>query len=350
MAKTPDLYSGKFSSMLSGCSIFNQIKKDYFMCLVSPTKIPYVAPDDLFCYKVLNEVKGQLVTPFRDFPMELNKLYTTDDISQAKSNELTAGFLHAYASPSYMYKRIDQYTSRLGNRPAMYLAVIPKGTKFFVNSDCTELCATALKVIKKIVDLERDAPFLTTAIDLKEQPAKHTNINKTFDTYKESLTTMENIVKFAKDNNLYTGLVNKYEIFEEGSYEKNLYAYRLIVAVLTEDEKNSLVNGQCYYPYVSFYTGEKYSNLDSKQVKVGTIIHGDTCYEVMGGHADDGVYAGLGHFYLRRAMSIACVPVGFRSVSRREIAEFISRHFGRLIFDLMYGCANCDYRWIEEND
>ncbi len=320
------------------------------MCLVSPTKIPYVAPDDLFCYKVLNEVNGQLVTPFREFPMELNKLYTTDDICQAEDNKLGAGFLHAYASPSYMYKSIDQYARRLGTKPAMYLAVIPKGTKFFVNNDCSELCTTALKVIKKVVDLEVDMPFTTVAIDLKEQLAERTNVNKTFDTYKESLTTMENIVKFAKDNDLYTDLVNKYEIFEEGSYEKNLYAYRLIVAVLTEDEKNSLVKGECYYPYVNFYIRIGYWSPNPDQVKIGTIISGGTSYIVVGGCANNGAGAGLGDFYSDDAVSHSWAHVGFRSVSRSEIAKFISRHFGRLIFDLMYGCANCDYRWVEEND
>ncbi len=320
------------------------------MCLVSPTKIPYVAPDDLFCYKVLNEVNGNLVTPFREFPIELNKLYTTHDVSQAESSELGAGFLHAYTSPSYMYKCRACYTRCRNTKPAMYLAVIPKGTKFFVNNDCSELCATALKVLKKVVDIEDDMPFTTVAIDLKEYPVERPNINKTFDTYKESLTTMENIVKFAKDNDLYTDLVNKYEIFEEGSYEKNLYAYRLIVAVLTEDEKNSLVKGDCYYPYVDFYTGRTQWSPGYGQVKIGTIISEGTSYIVVGGYANYGASTGLSDFRSYFEVSRSGTAVGFRSVSQHEIAQFISRHFGRLIFDLMYGCANCDYYWAEEND
>lgn len=320
------------------------------MCLVTPTKIPYVAPDDLFCYKVLNEVDGKLVTPFRGFPIELGKLYTTDDIKEADDNELGAGFLHAYASPSYMYKFKSQYLRSRDQKAAMYLAIIPKGTKFFANNDCTEMCATALKVIKKVVDLEEEMPFDTTATDLRSLSDNRLKVNKTFNNHKDSLTTIENIVKFAKDNNLYSDIVRKYEAFEEGSYEKNLYVYRLIVAVLTENEKNSLVEGECWYPYVSFYTGRGYWSPGVDHVKVGTILSGGTSYIVVGGCALRGAHAGLGLFDSNGAVSYSGARVGFRSVSRREIALFISRHFGRLIFDLMYGCSNCEYRWVEENN
>lgn len=318
------------------------------MCLVTPTKIPYVAPNDLFCYKVLTEVDGKLVTPFRGFPMELGKLYITDNIKEADDNELGAGFLYAYASPSYMYKFKGQYLRNKDQKAAMYLAIIPKGTKFFVNNDCTEMCATALKVIEKVVDLEEEMPFNTAATDLRSISDNRLKVNKTFDAYKESLTTIEDIVRFAKDNNLYSDIVRKYESFEEGSYEKNLYAYRLIVAVLTEDEKNSLIKGDCYYPYVRFYTSRGYYSPGCGEVKIGTIISDGTSYIVVGGGADSGASAGLGCFYSYHAVSYSWTAVGFRSVSRREIAEFISRHFGKIVFDLMYGCANCDYRWVDE--
>lgn len=312
------------------------------MCLVTPTRVPYVAPEDIYCYKVLNEKDGKLSTPFAGFPMKLGELYTTSDIETVNDEELAEGFLHAYANPSYMYKRKDWYENSAGE-PAMYLAVIPKGTKFYTNVGCTELCATALKVISKIADLDDVTPYEKLA-KLEEETAPSRE-NKTFSTYKDSLTTMENIVKFAKDNNLYEDLVRKYETFEEGSYEKNLYAYRLIVAVLTENEKNYLTKGDCYYPYVRFHNG-RYSNSDL--VKVGTIISNGIAYDVVGGYASYGTAAGLGDFYSGSGVSGSWAHVGFRSVSSREIAKFISRHFGKIVFDLMYGCANCDYRWVEE--
>ena len=317
------------------------------MCLVTPTKKAYTATADIYCYKVLNEVNGQLQTPFRRFPFELGKTYTTEEVSEVDANEIGAGFLHAYASPSYMYKRKEEYCHSGSDKPAMYLAVIPKGAKFFTNTGCTELCATAIKVISKIADLTDTSLYqmITEEDGFHEIPD---NVNKTFDTYKESLTTMENIVKFAKDNDLYTDTVNKYEVFEEGSYEKNLYAYRLIVAVLTEDEKNSLVKGDCYYPCVRFYTGRGYYSPGCDEVKIGTIISDGTSYLVGGGDAYKGSYVGLGGFNSHYAVSNSWPDVGFRSVSRREIAEFISRHFGKIVFDLMYGCANCDYRWVDE--
>lgn len=318
------------------------------MCLVSPTKYPYVAPEDLFCYKVLNEIDGKLKTPYTHFFVELNKLYTNDDVSRVNKNVITSGFFHAYTSPSYMYKRRAYYSNLYSAQPAMYLAVIPKGTKFFVNNNCTEICATAIKIIKKIVNIEEDMPFTTVAIDLKEQIVKQSNVNKTFDTYKESLTTIENIVKFAKDNNLYEDIVRKYETFEEGSYEKNLYAYRLIIAVLTENEKNSLIEGKCYYPYVDFYTGKDVWHPTSDKVKIGTIISGGTSYIVIGNCELLSSSKGLGFFDSHIGVSCSITGNSFWVVSQQDIAEFISRHFGRLIFDLKYGCSNCDYYWVDE--
>lgn len=319
------------------------------MCLITPTKIPYVAQEDIFCYKVLGEVNGQLVTPFRRFPITLGKIYTTDNVSEAKSNELGEGFLHAYTSPNYMYKSKRDFDRHDRAKIAMYLAVIPKGSKFFTNNDCTEVCATALKVIKKVADIEDKPLFNTIATDVKEEGNRF-KVNKTFDNYKHLLTTMEGVVKYAKDNSLYSDIIRKYEIFDDGSYEKNLYAYRLIVAVLTENEENSLTSGECYYPYVDFYNGRGYWSPGANQVKVGTIISGGTSYIVVGGTAGDGAGAGLGGFNSDSGVSGSWANVGFRSVSSLEIARFISKHFGRLVFDLMYGCSNCKYRWADDDN
>lgn len=319
------------------------------MCLVTPTKKAYTAETDIYCYKVLNECGGQLTTPFRGFPVELGKIYTTEHVSEVDNNMIEGGFLHAYASPSYMYMCKQNYADPSKNT-AMYLAVIPKGAKFYTNNDCTELCATALKVISKIADLNDKSLFSTIATDVEENYyCERSGLNKTFINYKDSLTTMEDIVKFAKDNDLYANLVSKYEVFEEGSYEKNLYAYRLIVAVLTENEKNSLVNGNCYYPYVRFYTGRGLYKPDN-WVKIGTVISDGISYIVIGGYADYGTYAGLGDFHSDGGVSLSNSTVGFRSVSSREIAQFISRYFGKIVFDLVYDCAGCNYHWVMEND
>lgn len=318
------------------------------MCLVTPTKKAYTATADLYCYKVLNEVNGQLVTPFRGVTIELGKVYRTKDVSEVSDNIIGEGFIHAYASPCYMYKRKDYYCRNSSDKPAMYLAVIPKGAKFFTNNECTELCATALKVISKVADLNDESWFSEIATNLNNQCETSIGVNKTFDNYKEQLTTMEAIVKFAKDNNLYADLVNKYEIFEEESYEKNLYAYRLIVAVLTENEKNSLIEGGGYYPFARFYDGRGYYDPNGNLAKIGTIISNGTSYVVYGSGAYRGTSAGLGAFNPYTGISHCCSVVGFRLISSYEIAKFIACYFGKIVFNLMYGCANCDYYWVDE--
>ena len=68
---------------------------------------------------------------------------------------------------------------------------------------------------------------------------------------------------------------------------------------------------------------------------------------IVGGSAANGGYAGLGDFLSDHGVSHSAATVGFRSVSSRKIAEHISKYFGRLVFDLMYGESNCDYEWID---
>ena len=37
----------------------------------------------------------------------------------------------------------------------------------------------------------------------------------------------------------------------------------------------------------------------------------------------------------------------FGGVSSKEIAEHISTYFGKLLFEILYGGTNCDWKWIE---
>lgn len=316
------------------------------MCLVTPIKTPYVAEADIYCYKVLRETKNGLMSPFRDFPIELGKIYETSPVEgQVEDNELGKGFIHAFTGPKYMYLKRAFFSMSAADKLAMYLAIIPKGAQFFVDNSCGEICATAIKVISKVVDIEEEYPFknLCETISLKRTKSE------TFNNFRDSLTTLEGVIQYAEKHNLYSDLLNKYKFFEEGSYEKNLYAYRLIVAVLTEDEKNSLTEGECWYPFVRFYNGT-YWKPDEDYVEIGTIVSDGTSYIVVGGGAYYGSRAGLGDFYSNDGVSASYAGVGFRSVSSREIAMFISKHFGKLVFDLMYGLSGCNYQWVDTKE
>lgn len=160
----------------------------------------------------------------------------------------------------------------------------------------------------------------------------------------ERVKTLDDAIKIAKKS--YPELYKKWENADSDSYEENLYAYRMVVAVLTNNEKNHLVSGDRYIPYVDFCDPGKEKNCGDKTI-VGHIESEGRKFTVVGGSATFGGYAGLGRFNSIYGVSYSYAYVGFRSVSSRKIAEHISKYFGRLVFDLMYGESNCDYKWID---
>ena len=66
----------------------------------------------------------------------------------------------------------------------------------------------------------------------------------------------------------------------------------------------------------------------------------------MGGGADDGARAGLGSFYSGDGVSDAWASVGFRSVGSKKAALYISKQFGKLLFEVSYGGTNCAWKWV----
>lgn len=160
----------------------------------------------------------------------------------------------------------------------------------------------------------------------------------------ERVKTLKDAAIIARS--LYPEIYNKWAGTRLNSYAEKLYAYRMIVAVLTNNEKNSLTTGDRFYPFVQFCEPDKVKRC-AGDVVVGHIEEDGRKFAVVGGHACNGGLAGLGHFYSYDGVSNSTAHVGFRSVSSRKIAEHISKYFGRLVFDLMYEESNCDYKWID---
>lgn len=160
----------------------------------------------------------------------------------------------------------------------------------------------------------------------------------------ERVKTLKDAADIAKD--LYPEIYKKWINAKGNSYEENLYAYRMVVAVLTNDEKNHLTSGDCYYPFVQFCRPDKVKNCAGDTV-VGHIKSEGEKFAIVGGYAYHGSTSGLGYFNSHYGVSHANSAVGFRSVSSRKIAKHISKYFGRLVFDLMYGESNCDYEWCD---
>lgn len=141
-------------------------------------------------------------------------------------------------------------------------------------------------------------------------------------------------------------LLIEYAHTPSGSYIEKIAAYRIVIAALTDNEERHLTTGGQWFPIVQFCKQGKEKNCCGNEI-LGTIKSEGQKYTIFGGYADFDSNAGLGTFYPHDGFSNSWNTVGFRSVSRREIAVHLSKYFGRLLFEIEYAGVNCDWEWID---
>lgn len=141
-------------------------------------------------------------------------------------------------------------------------------------------------------------------------------------------------------------LITEYRKAADGDYNEKVAAYRIVVAALTRNEKRHLTTGEVWFPVVQFCRPKDKDNCWGNVV-VGTIKSEGEKYLVVGGDANYGAYAGLGLFNSHLGVSHSYTYFGFRSVSSKEVAEHISKYFGKLLFEVHYGGTNCDWKWVD---
>lgn len=159
------------------------------------------------------------------------------------------------------------------------------------------------------------------------------------------IKSVDDAVKYLASKCMCLDLLKEFQNAPSGSYFEKLAAYRIVVAALTNNEKRHLTTGERWYPVVQFCKPGKEKNCWGNKV-VGTIESEGQRFTVVGGRAHYGSNAGLGSFSSDSGVSISNTNIGFRSVSRHEIAEHISKYFGRLLFEVHYGGVNCDWEWV----
>ena len=106
---------------------------------------------------------------------------------------------------------------------------------------------------------------------------------------------------------------------------------------LTKDSENSYI----YYPHNTFvtksstyYRGEINSG---KMEVIGKIKSEGEEYNVLGGSAYSGGYAGLGSFCSNNDVGDADAAIGFLGCASEEIAKHLGKYFGMLITEAKYG-------------
>ena len=106
---------------------------------------------------------------------------------------------------------------------------------------------------------------------------------------------------------------------------------------LTKDPKDSYI----YYPYNPFVTKSSTyykSEINSGKMEViGKIKSEGEEYNVLGGSAFNGGYAGLGNFYSYIGVGYAYAYFGFLGCANKEIAQHLGKYFGMLITEAKYG-------------
>ena len=161
----------------------------------------------------------------------------------------------------------------------------------------------------------------------------------------ESIKTIEDAAKFLADKRIREDILDSLSRLPKYSFEWKIAAYSAVVAAVTYNEQRHLTTGERWFPTIEYCRPGNLKNCCG-DIVVGRIKSEGEEFDVVGGDAYNGAYAGLGHFDSDYGVSTAWTRVGFRSVGSKKAALYISKQFGRLLFEVCYGGTNCDWRWM----
>jgi len=161
----------------------------------------------------------------------------------------------------------------------------------------------------------------------------------------ERIKTIGDAARFLSDKGICEDILDSLSRLPENSFEWKVAAYRAVVAAVTYNEQRHLTTGERWFPSIAFCRPGKLKNCCGDTI-LGRIKSEGEEFDVVGGDADGGTIAGLGFFDSYGGVSYAWAYVGFRSVGSKKAALYISKQFGKLLFEVSYGGTNCDWKWI----
>ena len=161
----------------------------------------------------------------------------------------------------------------------------------------------------------------------------------------ESIKTIEDAAQFLTDKRICEDILDSLYRLPKYSFEWKIAAYRAVVAAVTYNEQRHLTTGERWFPTIEFCRPGKLKNCYG-DIVVGRIKSEGEEFDVVGDGASDGAGAGLGRFHSGLGVSYAWASVGFWSVGSKKAALYISKQFGKLLFEVSYGGTNCDWRWM----
>ena len=164
----------------------------------------------------------------------------------------------------------------------------------------------------------------------------------------ENIKNIDDAIRFLVKNEIGDDILNTLSKLLPNSFEWKVAAYRAVVAAVTYNEQRHLTTGERWFPTVEFCQPKKLKNCCG-DIVVGRIKSEGEEFDVVGGHAITGSNTGLGRFGSVIGVSGAWTGIGFRSVGSKKAALYISKQFGKLLFEVCYGGTNCDWKWVELN-
>lgn len=162
----------------------------------------------------------------------------------------------------------------------------------------------------------------------------------------EKIKTIKDAVEFLSNSHICSDILDTLSKLPEESFEYKVASYRAVVTALTYNIKRYLTIGERYFPIIEFCYSNKLKNCNGNTV-IGKIKSNGEEFNVVGGYTDAGTPGGLGLFDSFLGATKPCVFASFLSVPSKEVAEYISKQFGKLLFEVIYGGVNCDWEWIE---
>ena len=134
------------------------------MCLFSKEEVPRIAQEDIECFKILQQKDGQWITPYRDYPVEFNKVLEAINNNEfSKTHKyptyidyyaISEGYFHVCDSEKSTRKHAEEikiaYTRNKHKCPPLtgFKAIIPKGSEYYIGVH-GDLCSDKLIILKE---------------------------------------------------------------------------------------------------------------------------------------------------------------------------------------------------------
>lgn len=152
------------------------------------------------------------------------------------------------------------------------------------------------------------------------------------------------------------GLIKTYEdardylsIRNEVSYNRSvdsLAKLQIILDALNEGYKFDLLTGIVWYPWVRFF---RMNSVPKDAEVIGHFRYQGEKFALVSGRAFNGSSSGLGYFNSNNGVGYAHSFVGMLACKSKEIAEYVSTQFGKLVFDACFArhFKGEEFEWLD---